>query len=434
MPFFHRLKHKIVFSVSSFFKTDEHQELLKTVDTHLLIWNHELVNLETMERAELTDMKAETIAATAKKLISKGTKNKQNLHAALYLPNVEFVSTEYELPEMATQNIASALGYQVSELMPAYPGQLMLAVNHDESRKKNIALWLDYDRTESLFNAFKEQSIELTGVIPRIILASLIKSNNVKKNPVRQFKEHDENNLLQITLNNQNLIQWSSISNSDIEDEAYFQAWENESETLNDVTQIETADFWQAIDRKYTEQLSYAFFPESALHNLKKHSRLKKGRLTVIAGVIAAALLVTPFIKNKIRYNKYEQRYLEYKEKTIEVRKMRASVNQFEDNWGLFLQHPKVDATAIIHKLNKIIPKNSWISVFELKDNEVEIEGNSPNAADILEVISKQAEFEQVAFNQRTRSERGRNEHFGISFQLKNNNIDAYRKKFLSEQ
>lgn len=431
IPFFHRLKHKIVFSVTAFFKTDEHQELLKTVDTHLLIWNHELVNLETQERAELADLKSETIASTAKEILSKKSKSKQNLHIALYLSNIEFVSTEYELPEMATQNVVSALSYQVSELMPAYPGQLMLAAKHDESRDKNIALWLDHNRTESLFNAFKEQAIELTAIIPRIMLTSLIKNGNVKKNYNHQYRDHDENHLLQITLNNQYLIQWSGISNSDIKDEAYFQQWEKDSEPSKDMTHIDTADFWPTVDRSDIEQLSYVFFPESARHNLKKHSRLKKGRLAVIAGIIVVALLVAPFIKNLIRYNKYDKKYQEYKEKTVEIRKMRSSVTQFEDNWALFMDYPRADIIAVIHKLNTVIPQDSWIQGFEVKDGFVEIDGYSPNPTRILEIISRQAEFGQVAFNQRTRSERGKsNEHFGITFRLNNINVEAYQEKY----
>ncbi|MCU7834258.1 MAG: PilN domain-containing protein [gamma proteobacterium symbiont of Taylorina sp.] len=431
MPFFHRLKHRFVFSLTAFFKTDERQELLKTVDTHLLIWNQELLNLQTGECVELADMEAETVASAAKKLSLIEGKNKQSIHIALYLSNVEFVATEYELPEMAIQNVPSALSYQVSDLMPAYPGQLMLAVNHNESRKKNIALWLDYERTERLFSAFKQQSIELSAIIPRIILTSLIKTENTKKNQILQYREQDENHLLQVTLNQQDFIQWRSISHRDMQDEAYFQQWEKESAALDDMTHIKTADYWLDIDRKQIEQLSYAFFPESARRNLKKHSRLKKGRLAVIAGLIVAVLLVTPFIKNSIRFNKYEQRYLEYKEKTVEVRKMRSSVTQFEDNWALFVDYPRADIAAVIRKLNSIIPKNSWIKGFVIKEGFVEIDGYSPNPTSILETISRQEEFEQVAFNRRTQSERGKkNEHFGITFHIKSINVEAYQEKY----
>lgn len=431
LPLFNRLKYKIVYSFSSFFKTDEHQELLKKVNTRLLVWDQKLFNLNSGDSTAIDDMSADALASAADELLKK---DKQVSRAALYLHPSEFVTTEYQLPNIALQNIVPALKYQVDNLLPGYPRALLLATNHNESSEANIALWFDQPRSEQLFNAFQEHKIELITIAPRTVLAML--SESIIKNAAQQVKETDQQGQLAIILENQRLIQWAQISQQEMQEKDYFLQWENELlETDNSqLISIDSASFFQQLDFSHIEQIRYTFFPDAARQSLKQRSRLKKGRLTVIAGVILLLLLSAPFIQNKIRYNKYEQRYLEYKEKTIEVRKMRASVNQFEAKWALFLEHPQVDAAAIVDKLNKIIPKNSWLTVFELTDNEVEIEGNSPNAAGILEVISKQAEFDDVAFNQRTRSERGKNEHFGISFRMKNNDIEAYRDKFFSDQ
>ncbi len=425
--FFNRLKYKIAYFFTSFFKTDEHQELLKKVDTHLLVWNHELLNLETGERTVLMDLNAQTLAVSAKEIVAK---SKQLLHVVLYLPNIDFVATEYKLPGVALQNIRSALSFQTNELMPAYPGDLMLAVNHDDSYDKNIALWLDHSKTEALSLAFKELGLELISIIPRIMLASLMKNSGIKKQSTLQFREHDENNLLQITLHNKQLSQWDGINHHDIQDKDYYNAWEDQTELLIDTPLIEVSHYWKKPDKNYFENFQYAFFPDSALRNLKKHSNLKKGRLVAIAGIITCMLLATPFIKNSIRYKKYDKRYQDYKEKTVDVRNMRAAVTQFEDNWDLLLNYPKIDAIAVIQKLNTIIPKNSWIKGFEIKAELVEIDGYSPNPTSILEILSKQVEFKQVAFNQRTRSERGKkNEHFGITFQLSGIDMEAYQEK-----
>jgi len=428
--FFNRLKYKVVFSVSSFFKTDEHQELLKKVDTHFLIWDHELINLATGQTHTLKEMSADTIASAAGEIIPKGSKNKQTLHAALYLPDLEFVATEYELPEVAAQNITSALSYQIDELMPAYPGKLMLAVNHNESKEKNIALWLDQLKSERLFAAFKSQNVELTAIIPRVVLAFLIKNVNSAKNQIRQFKELDENGILYAAVENQSLVQWHSINNHDMKDEKYLYQWEQKAEPLDNMTLIEASAFWQQIDRSHLDQLRYTFFPESARQNLKQRSRIKKGRLAIIVGALAAFLLATPFIINSIHNAKWEQKFQDYKEKTAEVSKMRRTVTQFEDNWALFIEYPRADVMTVIKKLNTIIPKNSWIKGFEIKSGVVEIDGYSPNPTEILETISRQPEFEQAAFNQRTRTERGKdNEHFGITFHLNSINMEAYQEK-----
>lgn len=428
---FNRLKYKLVFAVSSFIKTDEQQELLQKVDSHFLIWDHQLINLDTGQSSVLEDMNAETIASAASEIISKESKYKHTLHAALYLPDLEFIATEYELPEVAAQNIPSALSYQVDELMPAYPGKLMLAVNHNDSRKKNIALWLDQLRTEVLFTALKSQNIELIVIIPRIALAFLAKNLNTAKSHIRQFRESDENGLLDVALENQSLLQWQSINNNDMKDEEYFRQWQQWSEPTVDRTLVKSAAFWQQIDRSHLDQLRYSFFPESTRQNLKQRSRLKKGRLAVIAAITAAFLLATPFIINIIRNIQWQQQYQDFKEKTAEVSKMRSTVTQFEDKWALFMEYPRADVMAVIRKLNNIIPQDSWIKGFEIKSGVVEIDGYSPNPTNILEVISKQPEFEQAAFNQKTRIERGKNnEHFGITFQLNSINMDAYQEKY----
>ncbi|MCU7799169.1 MAG: PilN domain-containing protein [gamma proteobacterium symbiont of Lucinoma myriamae] len=403
---------------------------MKKVDSHFLIWDHELINLATGQSHVLKDMSADSIASAAGELIHKGSKNKQTFHAALYLPDLEFVATEYELPEVAAQNITSALSYQVDELMPAYPGKLILAVNHNELKEKNIALWLDQLRSERLFAAFKNQNIELTAIIPRVALAFLLKNINAVKNQIRQFKELDENGILYAAVENQSLVQWHNINSRDMKDETYLYQWEQKAEPLDNMTLIETSAFWQQIDRSHLDQLRYTFFPESARQNLKQRSRIKKGRLAIIVGAVAAFLAATPFILNSIRDAKWEQKYLDYKEKTAEVSKMRRTVTQFEDNWALFIEYPRADVMAVIKKLNTIIPKNSWIKGFEIKSGVVEIDGYSPNPTEILELISHQAEFEQAAFNQRTRTERGKdNEHFGITFYLNSINMEAYQEK-----
>ncbi len=423
-PFFERLKYKVFSSISSFLKTDEHQELLKKVNTHLLIWNKQLINLETAATADLPDYQAENIALAAVRIIAR---EKQTSHVALYLPNPEFVATEYELPEVAEQNVPAALQYQIDELLPAYPSELLLAVRHNNAQEKNLALWLDLSRTNDLYNAFHARELELIAIIPRIFLALL----TADKGKEQKLRVRDDINLQHAGLEQGSLKQWGAITSAELEDKEYFQQWQQTFGELGSVPCFESIEAWQNVDLEQLAQIRYAFFPESARVNLKKRSRLKKGRLAAIAAGIFFLLLAKPFVDNILRYNKWETRYLQYMEDTQEVRTMRTAVTQFEDKWSLFLDYPKADVVSVIKKLNAIIPKNSWVTVFEMKNGIVEIEGYSPNATGLLEVISKQAEFSQAAFNQRTRTQRGKNsEHFGISFHLDSINMDAYQEKY----
>ena len=428
IPFFaNRLNHKLIDSLSSFFKTDEHQELLTKVDTHLLVWDNTLVNLKTGKHQTLDDLEASTIATAASQLIPESDRSKTTLHAALYLPPQDFVATEYELPAVAARDISSALNYQVDYLMPAYPGKLLLAVNHNELQQSNIALWLDELLSQTLFDSFKPFNIELTAIFPRIILAFLV---NVKT-PVRKFTEQDSNGLLEVVLDHHYLTQWRSINHSEMQDKEYFEQWQKETAPIEDRVMVDTYGFWQQIDRSHLEQLRYAFFPESARQNLKQRSRLKKDRLALIGAIVFSFLIAMPFLGNLMSKSHWQKQFQMRHTETLEVRTQRDAVTQFEDRWALYQDYPRADITAIIKKLNKIIPRDSWIKSFEIKNGVVTIDGYSPNPTKILEVISKQREFDQAAFNQRTRTERGKeNERFGITFHLSSIDMKAYQEKY----
>ncbi len=458
--FFNRTKSRVSFSATNFFKTDEQQELLSQVNAHLLVWEQQLINLVTGESIDFTCFESaetaendqensdnsdkekskkeesvkqtrsefEQIALAAQQLLSAI----KNPYVALYLSPLEFVATQYQLPNIAIHNVQAALKYQVSSLLPAYPRPLLLACHHNTAQETNVALWFDQPRSEDFFNAFKEQKLNLVTLIPRLLLA--LPKESTDKNKI-QLEEMDTQGKHSIIIEHQSIVQWSHIDQDELLDSDYFSQWKNELLVDDSMLNIcvENSDFYKQFNTIKAEQFHYAFFPDATRHNLKKSSRFKKSRLIVIASIIVLLAVAAPFVRNMVRYNRYEEKYLLKQEQTKDVQQQRAAVTQFEDNWALFLEYPKLDATAVLAKLNKIIPKNSWISVFELKGNEVEIEGNGPNSAGILATISKQKEFEDVAFSQRTRSQRGQSEHFGISFRLKNNNIEEYRKKFLAE-
>ncbi len=134
-----------------------------------------------------------------------------------------------------------------------------------------------------------------------------------------------------------------------------------------------------------------------------------------------------------LQLNQFQQEYNDKVVQTKDVRIARESVLNYEDNWAAFDQFPQINIPQILLKINTLIPKNSWLSSFELNKGIINIEGYSPNPAEILELLSRLEEFDQVRFNQNIRSERGKNkEHFGITFRLIAIDEDAYYKEFFS--
>ncbi len=63
------------------------------------------------------------------------------------------------------------------------------------------------------------------------------------------------------------------------------------------------------------------------------------------------------------------------------------------------------------------------------------MDGFSPNPAAILEVISAQNDFNEVAFNKNIRAQRGQDkERFGITFHIRGLNVEEYEKTYFERE
>jgi len=430
--------------ILSFFQTEIREEILKGVNFRLLYLNGELINLENKQSIENVLLEAETIAQASKLLLPNEPKKKKKAHTiVIFLPLTEFIYTQYDLPAVDSHNIKSALSYQRDELLPASDNDLQLTVSHLK-HKDNFALWFSKQKIQNYHLAFQQLGLNLSAILPRLTLLSSNKGHFSKNQNTQaglhQIQDNADNYLAQFSFYNHSLMQLGHITDQDRKIDIFKQEWHSKFPSIdNSIELLKNKSDWfkWTDDKRITDNYKlsrYAYFPEQIKNRFKNRGRLRKSRVIGLLAFILIFILAIPFVINEVRYWKYEAKYQVFLDKAKDVRKMRADVINHEEQWALYLNYPRINVLDIISRLNKIIPVNSWISSFQIKKGYVEIDGFSPNPAAILEVISAQNDFNEVAFNKNTRTQRGQNkERFGITFHIKGLNVEEYEKEYFNK-
>jgi len=418
--------------IRSFFQTEIREEILKGIEIRLFYLNGELINLETKASIENVDLDPLAIAQAAKELLNKQKNNTYSI--ALFLPLTEFIYTQYHLPAIDSMNINAALNYQREELLPASTDDLQLTVSHQKN-KNNFALWFSQQKTQDFYLAFAQSGLTLSAILPRLSLLS-----TKIKNQSDYFREKTDNYIAHFSFSEHALVNLGHIVDEDIEIEEFRQEWENEFGSIdNNINCFQKKTDWldYLADKRHSDsfkQTQYAYFPSDIKEQFKNRSHLRNNRVIGLIAFVLIFVIAVPFIANEVRHWQEERKYQKYWADAKDVRLMRNVVLNHEDEWSLYLNYPNVNALDIITRLNKIIPVNSWISTFQIKNGYVEIDGYSANPTAILEIISAQNDFNEVAFNQNTRAERGKSkERFGITFHIKDIDIEQYEKEYFSE-
>jgi hypothetical protein len=428
--------------IRSFFQSEIREEILKGIDIRLLYFDGELINLENGS-AEKADINPQSIACATLKLISeekdsKGNavssskKKTNNKSIALFLPLTEFIYTKYSMPGVDSANIKAALSYQRDEFLPASSEHLQLTVKHIK-QDSNYALWFSENNTENFYLAFHQQGLILSTILPNFSLLS-------SKTKSHLIKECSDSYIAQYNFSDYSLSQIGHILASDLKTEDFKKEWESSFGLLENATPClkSKANWIDYLADNQTEtnykQSVYAYFPQQVKKKFKSKGHLRNSRVIGLMAFIFIFMAAIPFVDNERKYWKSEKKYNKYLALSKDIREQRSKVLTNEEEWGLYINYPKVNILEVITRLNKIIPLDSWISSFKIKNGYVEIDGYSPNPTAILEVISGQSDFNEVAFNQNTRAQRGKDkEKFGITFHIKNVDVDEYEKIYFSD-
>ena len=168
------LKDRLPGSLKAFFQNNAKAQLLRQINTVLLVHGDRLHDLSNGSWRQLTVESGDwsgALATAAVELLNQQTAARAVL---LLLPSTEFIATTVSMPGVARENLRSALQLQTAVLLPSHEGSLVFAVNAAARREddNDVVLWMSEDRLEALFAEFAAQGLFLAGVMPRALAAA----------------------------------------------------------------------------------------------------------------------------------------------------------------------------------------------------------------------------------------------------------------------
>jgi len=361
------------------------------------------------------------LAEAARRLLPQSDKHQR---IALALPGGEFVATPLKLPAIASQNLKSAVMLQLPTLLPGINEPLLLSVQAQPQGEQTCALWLPTQRAEELFQEFDKVGLFLVAILPRPLIALPPKITTCR------IVDEDEDAITCFEWSEGVIHQWLALLKADCETHAFQQQWQQILSTWRDDVESvwkTTLDDWKNIPMPSPWAWQYAFVPPATRLQLASAQRQKRRRRLKLAAVVVLFALLGGIGWVIFYQQSLKAQLAVLRERTFEVRQLQAETVQIKESISPINAFPQQKVTEILVILNQQIPKNSWITGFHIEAGQVKIEGYSPNAAELLQILSAQPRFTDVGFTQPVRSESGKQESkFGIGFKLNDINFRDY--------
>lgn len=421
--------------VGAYFRPD----LLQAIDAQLLLHGDQLIELGSGRSEALhhaadeghsdrpTDECAD-IAHAARVLLGHPA---QPPRVVLFVAPEEFVATPYELPGVAPSDVSKALQLQLPDLLPGINTDLMLAVGpaHSPEQGRGIAFWMPMARANALFQAFEAAGQFLVCIVPRPFAALSGNASSLR------VVDADAESTTLLVVEKGAVGEWLQVAQADLEDARFAEQWQEQvaaaSPGAGPVRECRQARDWLPWEGGELVDKMPAFYPAGAMAFARYTARRTKRFLLIAGAAVLVLVLVAPFAKTVFHKAQLESQVAELEAATAEVRKMRADVVSLESEWAVLNDYPHQDAAAVLAALNNLVPKDSWVSAFKVKDGVVEIEGFSPNPARLVEILSGNPAFVDVAFSRASRTLAGASEsdRFGVRFRLQAVDLEAYLSK-----
>ncbi len=168
-------------------------------------------------------------------------------------------------------------------------------------------------------------------------------------------------------------------------------------------------------------------FPINLLPSEKRAKKMNALRLVNYSlGILLVLLFVISVvfpIWNKMQFIKLlEPELSAYSQKSMETTKLREQVEIAKDE-ALFLGEKKkasILTLEILDELTQIVPDDTWINQLEIKDNELNIHGESISSAALLPLIEASKLFSNAQFRSPvTQNRQSNTERFHLSATIK---------------
>lgn len=389
----------------------------------LLLHDDALVDLETGHHQVLLnpDDPAQ-VAQTARRLLPQWQKP-----VALFLPPSAFVATQVhlQLPSGAQAKLANALRLQLPVLLPGVTEKLLMSIPPKiREDGRYITLWLSAGYADALFSAFSQVGLFLGALLPRPLAAVTGAST--------QVFDQDSEFVSFISFEDQQLTQWFLLTRDEYADPNFYEQFEQLTKPFQNLSTLqikENTNKWLHVVKELpTEIFKYGLTPPLA-KQAQQAARRRQQRLGIKALAIICGLLslwATWWAWHYI--DKVDKRLKRLQAETAQVNQLRKQVIDLEEQISPITNFPTQDISSLLEYLNETIPKNSWLTRLKVDAGLIEIEGMSADPSLILEKLSQNSAFSEVAFNRQV-DRQGTMGKFGISFKLNGLDIKKYLEK-----
>lgn len=399
------------------------QDVLAAIDTSLVLVDQSLIDTVTGACQPLHEDgdHAQQLAVAAAALLRERTAGATIL---LLLPPADFVATHYDMAVSGEKLLRSALKLQTHNLIPAYEEPLLLAL--DGNSAAGVALWYPEQCAAALFEAFREQGLQLAALMPRILALPQLAPTQATVVLV----DEDDSHLTQAEYQQGRLPALLSMHRNDLHDPAFTLQWQQACARLANAPrqQALALSFWAGLSQRIAPVATWCFIPAAA-------QRIGRdrivGRQRNVAGIAVAAvllLLCLPFVNNAVQVRRLEARIERLLEQSTAARQSQAVVYALEQQWGAIAEFPRQDVAQVLLTLNQLI--DSSLSAFEIERGVVDISGFTPDPALLLEQLAEHEAFYNVGQSRSSSgNEAAGGTRFGIRFNVSDVDFAAYEQR-----
>jgi len=402
------------------------RELLRQAGATVLVLDDRLLELVSGQQLSFdsTDAGPESLAEAVSDLLGAELTNNS---VVLLLPPHDFVATSVVMPGMNREALVSALRLQADTLLPAHTEPLTVITGPAGSDDAHaiVALWMGERRLDTLYQAFAQQGLFLTGVVPRCLaLADAVGE--------QEILDEDPHYLTRVLVRDGVLVQWLHVSKKDLEQEIFERQWRQALASSRPdqrlVVDRETAPTsYLHVNSQSPGVVDYCFFPHGALQarsQLEKGKRITMG-LLVVAGLAVLALL--PFLFQTFQAYRLQAVLEDQRELSRSAREDRQVVQDFEQRWGVITNFPSQDVVQTLFALQRVLAPEQLTSL-ELSEGVIRIEGESAEPQAILQRLESDPMFTEVTFSRATSNAR-----YYIDLRLSTVNFEGYLVRYFQD-
>ncbi|MES9991422.1 MAG: PilN domain-containing protein [Candidatus Thiodiazotropha sp.] len=153
----------------------------------------------------------------------------------------------------------------------------------------------------------------------------------------------------------------------------------------------------------------------------RKRYRLINLMLFFTLLLLLAASMILPVWQKSVLVKQLQSELEEYRSKANQVAALRERVSLVRDE-NTFLEEKKLTSVTVLDillELTLLVPDDTWVNNFEVRDNVLHIHGQSASSATLIPILETSKLFQNVTFRSPvTRSKKSNTERFHISAEL----------------